>query len=103
AAVVDRTRLAHELVHPLVVGRADAVLVDVEASGGSWCLPVDVDAEAHRWVADRRTHHEVDVAGVELERDGAARLGQDDGRWADPPGPRQPPCITGQRSGGGGA
>src|SRR5262245_27973836 len=54
ATVVDRARLADELVHPLVVRKAVAVPVDVDASGRARCPPVDADAEAHRSVAERR-------------------------------------------------
>jgi hypothetical protein len=41
--VPDRRRLADELVHPLVVGDAVAVLVDVDAMGAPRGLPIELD------------------------------------------------------------
>src|SRR5262245_8679745 len=70
-AVADRWRLADQLVHPLVVGGAVAGVVDVEAVGGPGGLAVEPYGEAHGWAPGRWAHHEVEVAGVEPERDGA--------------------------------
>ena len=55
--------------HPLVVGGAVAVLVDVDAVRRPGWLAVEADPERHGWGARRRAHHEVHVTSVELIRD----------------------------------
>ena len=41
--IADRRGLADQLVHPLVVGGAVAVLVDVDAVGAPWWLAVEAN------------------------------------------------------------
>src|SRR5258705_7800213 len=68
-ALPDRVRLADQLIQALVGQRPVASLVDVEPTAVAGCLPIEEHAERHLRPARRRPHHEVDIAGLELERD----------------------------------
>src|SRR5437016_4364626 len=77
--ITDLRGLADQLIHPLVVGNAVAVLVDIDAVHAPRWLAVEADAESHRRPrgprpAGRRPHHEMKVTGMEAIRDGTTRF-----------------------------
>src|SRR5262247_2808238 len=47
-SIGDRSLLADQLIEALIDDGAVAVLVDIEAVRGTWRLPIDRDAKAHR-------------------------------------------------------
>jgi hypothetical protein len=57
------------VIEPLLRHGAVAMFVDVEIVSGAGRVSVDEHAERHRRASFRRTHDEVDVAGVKAERD----------------------------------
>jgi hypothetical protein len=71
----------------------------VGARGTDRRCAVEQDAEGHRSRAVQRSHDEVDVTGVALERDAAGRSGQDGGVLRDhPPSHQVPPVQPEPRS-----
>src|SRR5437667_2786111 len=96
-SIADRRGLVDQLIHPLVVGNAVAVLVDIDAVRAPRWLAVEVDAESHRRVRGRRPHHEMKVTGMEAIRDGANRFIEAHGNDPDRPVTRQRPLIATQR------
>ena len=61
--------LANQLIEPLLRDRSVALLVDVEAVRVARRLSVDEHPKRHRGPSLPRAQDEVDVAGVEAERD----------------------------------
>src|SRR4249920_2909972 len=94
--VPDRRRLADELIHPLVVGGAVAVLVDVDAMGAPRGLPVEAHPEANRRAPNRWSHHEMQIASVELIRDGTAGFIEPRRHGVDLPVARERPLVAPQ-------
>src|SRR3954468_20762624 len=63
--IPDLPRLPDKLVHPLEVGGAVAVLVDVHAVGRARRLTIERHPEPRGRAARRRPHHEMQVTSVE--------------------------------------
>src|SRR6267378_299361 len=95
--IADLPGLANQLIHPLVVGSAVAVLVDIDAVHAPRWLAVEADAESHRRPRGRRPHHEMKVTGMEPIRDGTTRIIDAHGNDPDRPVTRQRPLIATQR------
>src|SRR5262249_39177275 len=68
-AIGNRPALPDELVEPLLDDGAVALIVGVAAVGLVWRLAVDQGAEPDRCSRCRRSHHQVEVAGVEAVGD----------------------------------
>src|SRR5262249_7784104 len=94
--VADRRRLADQLVDPLVVGGAVAMLIDVDAVGATRRLTVETHGEPHGGAPNRWTHYEMQIAGVELIRDGTARFIEPRRHGVDLPVARQCPLVAPQ-------
>src|SRR3954447_14695093 len=94
--VPDRRRLADELVDPLVVGGAVTALVDVDAMGAARGLPVEAYPEAHRRAPNWWTHHEMQIASVELICDGTARVVETGRHGVDLPVAGERPLVAPQ-------
>src|SRR4029079_12574095 len=75
-AIVDRSTLTHQLIHPLLHEHARTAVRDVTALSVCWRLAVDRNAERDGRTTLGRPHHEVDVARVERELDAATPLVQ---------------------------
>jgi hypothetical protein len=71
-AVGDGSRLAEQLVEPLLGDGSAALFVNVESVSVAGRFAIDEYAERHRSTSRTRCHDEVDVAGVEAEKDSAA-------------------------------
>src|ERR1700704_5410187 len=95
--IADLRGLADQLIHPLVVGNAVPVLVDIDAVHAPRWLAVEADAESHRRPRGRRPHHEMKVTGAEAIRDGTTRFIEAHGNDPDRPVARQRPLIATQR------
>ncbi len=70
---LDCAGLADQLVQPLLRDRALAGLVGIRAVIGTGRLAVDRHTEPDRLAVCARPEHEMQVAGVEAERDAARR------------------------------
>ena len=98
AAVVDRARLADQLIGALLVERPAAVarhVGPVRVRRRGW--PSRNTRNGIGRPSRGRAHHEVDVARLELERDPAARLVRDRGVTRDRPRARERPRVERQR------
>jgi hypothetical protein len=73
-ASIDRSELPDQLVKPRLDKRSVPLVVDVEPMGGSRRNAVEEHAERHGRIGGPRSQDEVDVAGVEAERDPSAGL-----------------------------
>src|ERR1700730_2126410 len=87
--IADLRGLADQLIHPLVVGNAVAVLVDIDALRAPRWLAVDADAESHRRLRGWRPQHEMKVTGMEAIPDGTTRFIEAHGNDPDRPVTRQ--------------
>ena len=74
--VADRTSLANQLVQPLLGQHAVTLFVYIESVRGAGRFSVDEHGERHARAPRRRSHHEIDVAGVEPKRDPSNGLAQ---------------------------
>src|SRR5206468_3108917 len=68
-ALDDGSRFTNQLMQPLLGQRSVTLFVDVEAVCGAGRFSVDAHDERHGCVSRRRSHDEMDVAGVEAEGD----------------------------------
>src|SRR5688572_10929188 len=84
-ALVDRVRLADELIQALVGQRAVARLVDVETVRRARRLAIEQHPETHGCSSGCRAHDQVGIAGLEPERDTPAALVQHRGVLRDRP------------------
>ena len=64
-AVGDRSRLANQLIEPLLGDRSVALFVDVEAMSVTGKFSIDEHTERHGRASRARPHDEMDVAGME--------------------------------------
>src|SRR6266851_2557652 len=72
-AVLDRSRLTDQLIHPLLHDRAVSVRVDIGSVGRPGTLTNEQDAKPHHRAFFRRSHHQVHIARVELVSDQSLR------------------------------
>src|SRR5260370_30143533 len=84
-AVGDRLRLPDQLIGPLVLDSALSLPVDVGAMSCSGRPAVEQDTKSRSVSLRRRSHDQVQVASVELERDPPAGLVQGNGIRPDGP------------------
>jgi hypothetical protein len=76
-AVVDGSRLAKQLIKPLLGDGSAALFVGVESVSVAGRFTIDEYAVRHGSTSRTRSHDEVDVAGVEAEEDSAAGAVED--------------------------
>ena len=81
--MIDRG--SRKLVEPLLRQGSAALLVDVEAVSLAGRFSVHVHAERHHLASRRRAHDEIDVTGVEAERDFALNVVENALSAFDPP------------------
>src|SRR5258706_12119713 len=86
-ALPDRVRLADQLIQALLGQQAVASLVDVEPMAIAGYLPIEEHAERHLRPARRRSHHEVDISGLEPESDPRTSLVRHGGVLSERPRP----------------
>src|SRR5207249_10481138 len=67
--VGDGARLTNQLIEPLVVDRAVALVVDVESASSARRLSVDEGAKPDGGSSLGRAHDEIEIACVEAVRD----------------------------------
>ena len=91
--VGDRSRLANQLIEPLLGYASAALFVGVEAVRIAGTFTVDQYPEHHRSTLRTRSHDEVDVAGVEAEEDSAAGAVEHDRPTFDRPIPFESPMV----------
>src|SRR5256885_15321651 len=99
--VADPRGLADQLIRPLVVRNAVAVVVDVDTVRAPGRLAVETDPESHSRVRGRRPHDEMKVTGMEAIRDGAAWRIETRGNGADRPVACERPLVATQPGGRG--
>ena len=98
-AIDDWFRLSDQLVQPLFDDRAVAALVNVQAVGRAWRLPVDRHAKTYRGFLSQRTHDEMKVARVKAVHDPPIRIAKDGGLPPHRPFASQGPLIERQTRG----
>ena len=92
-AVGDGSRLAKQLIEPLLAYGSAALFVNVESVSFARGFTVGEDAERHRCLPWTRSHDEVDVAGVEAEEDSATGAVEDARPTLDRPIPCEGPVV----------
>ena len=92
-AVDDRPRLADQLVRALLGDDPAASGLHVAPLSSSRDLAIEEDPERDGRAFGRRTHDEVEIAGVELEGEPSAGLVQDRGVSGDGPVARKVPRV----------
>ena len=91
--------MADELIRALLADGPAAVVGHIASVRGSGQSPVEEDAERDRRSPRRRPRDEVDIPGVELERDPSAGRARHGGMRRDRPGPSQCPGVERQPPG----
>src|SRR6266545_7499026 len=99
-SISDRLRLSDQLMQPLFGHRAVALLVNVKSVSSAWRLSIDEHAKPHRRSSRCRSHHQMQIAGVEAVRDPPAGRVQQRGLPPHRPITRKRPLIEPQARGG---
>lgn len=97
-AIVNRAALTDQLVQPRCGDCTVATVVDVVTVVRRREMSVDGDPEPHTFTRHCRTHHQVQIPGVEPVGDKSARLVQDRRVGPNRPVSRQRPMIEPQMS-----
>ena len=71
-SIRDRPRLANQLIQPGFGNRPVALFVNVNAMSSARRLSIEEHAKAHGLVPSRRSHDEIEIAGVKAVHDPAA-------------------------------
>ena len=95
--VGDRAALADQLVQPLLIDYALALLVDVEAVSLAGRLAVDEHMERDGASSRAWAHYEVDVASVKAEGDPSVRAVEHAGTAFDRPLAGERPLVEPER------
>ena len=78
-SIGDGLRLSDQLIKPLLGDRAVPLVVHVDAMSSAGWLSIDEHAKAHGTTWSCRSHHKMQIAGVETIRDPPAGLVQSSG------------------------
>src|SRR5215510_10097836 len=73
-SIGDGFRLPDQLVQALFGDRAVALIVDIDAMGGTWRLSIDEHTKPHGGAWGCRSHDEIEIAGVKAVGNPAAAL-----------------------------
>src|SRR5688572_30263710 len=72
-SIDNAARLANQLIQALFGSHAVAARLDVETVRGGRRLPIERDAKADRAAGSRRSHHQMQVAGMKVVADSPRR------------------------------
>src|SRR2546425_6204122 len=101
SSIGDGLRLPDQLIHPLLGDRAVALVVDVDSVSSARRFSIDEHAKAHGSPWHRRSHDELEIAGVKAVRDPPVGLVEHGRRFPYRPIAQQGPAIEFQSCGGG--